>query len=300
MRVDAEDVRYFHVVANAGTLARAGEELGVDHTTVSRRVQRLEQALGLRLFTRTRTGWSLNANGESFLPAARTLASGYDVFTEGDPTQIGPEQWTVLTSDGFASTVLAPRCKRLLADGRVILRIVSAPSLASRDGVSFDVAVVRSRPTAPSVYSQLLARYEVGLYASEDYLASHRPIREIADLKCHVLSWYAEDPMAGIPEFDALRRKLPSSIRLQSNNLNVHEQAALAGVGLAVMPTYTAAHHEKLVRILPDEVSFRGSYWTVLPAAQLRWKVTERVLEFLSDSVRDAGLYIPSNDDQAG
>lgn len=295
MKVDAEDVRYFHVVANSGTLVQAGQELGVDHTTVSRRVQRLEHALGMRLFTRTRTGWVLNTNGQALLPAARTLALGYDVFTEGDPSQIGPEEWTVLTSDGFASTVLAPRCADLLADGRVSLRIVSAPSLASRDGVSYDVAVVRSRPSSPSVRSKLLARYEIGLYATEAYLSRSQPIRTVADLEQHVLSWYAEDPMAGIPEFDALRRKLPTSIRLQSNNLNVHEQAALAGAGLAVMPTYTAQQHDELVRVLPDEIVFYGSYWTVLPAAQLRWQVTERVLEFLGDAVRDAGLVLPAS-----
>lgn len=295
MKVDAEDVRYFHVVANAGTLARAGAELGVDHTTVSRRVQRLEHALGMRLFTRTRTGWELNANGESFLPAARTLALGYDVFTDEDPSQIGPEEWTVLTSDGFASTILAPRCGQLLADGRIILRIVSTPSLASRDGVSYDVAVVRSRPSSPSVRSKLLARYEIGLFASEEYLSRHRPLRHLADLEDHVIAWYSEDPMAGIPELDTLRNAMPTSIRLQSNNLNVHEQAALAGVGLAVMPTYTARRHEQLIRVLPEDVSFHGSYWTVLPAAQLRWQVTERVIAFLHDAVRDAGLIVPGD-----
>lgn len=295
MRIDAEDVRYFHVVANAGTLARAGTELGVDHTTVSRRVQRLEHALGVRLFTRTRTGWELNANGESLLPAARTLAQGYEVFTDGDPTQIGPEEWTVLTSDGFASTVLALRCGQLLADGRVILRIVSAPSLASRDGVSYDVAVVRSKPSSPSVRSRLLAKYEIGLFATVDYLNGHRQIRELADLAEHVLAWYPDDPMAGIPEFDDLRKKLPGSFLLQSNNLTVHEQAALAGVGLAVMPTYTASRHAELVRVLPEELAFHGSYWTVLPAAQLRWQVTERVLAFLDDAVRYAGLTLPAD-----
>lgn len=293
MKVDAEDVRYFHVVANAGTLARAGTELGVDHTTVSRRVQRLEHALGMRLFTRTRTGWELNANGESLLPAARTLALGYDVFTDGDPTQIGPEEWTVITSDGFASTILAPRCGQLLADGRAILRIVSAPSLASRDGVSYDVAVVRSRPSSPSVRSKLLARYEIGLFATEEYLSRHRPIRDLADLEKHVIAWYSDDPVAGIPEYDTLRTKLPTSIRLQSNSLNVHEQAALAGVGLAVMPTYTAGRHDELVRVLPEEMSFHGSYWTVLPTAQLRWQVTDRVMAFLHEAVRDAGLTVP-------
>ncbi len=296
MKVDAEDVKYFHVLAHAGTLVRAGHELGVDHTTVSRRIQRLEHALGIRLFTRTRTGWTLTTNGEGLLPAARMVALGVDVFTEGDSSRIGPEEWTVLASDGFAANILAPRCGDLVADGRIILHIVSAPSLASREGVSYDVAVVRSRPSGSSVRSKLLASYEIGLYATEQYLSAHRPIRTLDDLEGHVLSWYPEDPIAGIPEFDTLRQKLPDCIRLQSNNLNVHSQAALAGVGLAIMPTYTADQHDSLVRVLPGAFSYHGRYWTVLPAAQLRWEITERVLAFLRRAVRDAGLIVP--DDQ--
>lgn len=295
MKVDAEDVKYFHVLAHAGTLVRAGQELGVDHTTVSRRIQRLEHVLGIRLFTRTRTGWTLTTNGEGLLPAARMVALGVDVFTEGDPSRIGPEEWTVLASDGFAANILAPRCGDLLADGRIVLHIVSAPSLASREGVSYDVAVVRSRPNASSVRSKLLASYEIGLYATEAYLAAHRPIRDLGDIDGHVLTWYPEDPIAGIPEFDALRQKLPRCIRLQSNNLYVHEQAALAGVGLAVMPTYTAEPHGALVRVLPEEFNYHGHYWTVLPAAQLRWEITERVLEFLRAAVLEAGLIMPSD-----
>lgn len=292
MRADAEDIRYFHVLANSGTLARAGQELGVDHTTVSRRIQRLESALGFRLFTRTRTGWSLNANGEGLLPAARVVALGYDVITEGDPGRIGPEEWTILSSDGFAANILAPRCGELLADQRIILRIVSAPSLSSREGVSYDVAVVRSRPHSAQVRATFLAGYEIGLYATEEYLSRHAPIRHLDDLAKHVISWYPEDPVAGIPEYDDLRERLPQIVQLQSNNLDVHAQAALAGVGLAVMPTYTARSFDQLVRVLPEELSYKGSYWAVLPSAQLRWKTTERILEFLHEAVRDAGLTI--------
>lgn len=81
MGVDAEDVRYFHVLAQAGTLVRAAKELGVDHTTVSRRVRRLEAALDLQLFTRTRSGWTISPNGERLLPAARMVALGSDAFS---------------------------------------------------------------------------------------------------------------------------------------------------------------------------------------------------------------------------
>ena len=290
MRVDAEDVKYFHVVAEAKTLVRASQELGVDYTTVSRRIGRLEKALGTRLFSRSGTGWKLTPTGEGLLPAARMVSLGVDVFADGDPVVSAPEEWTILAPDGFAAAVLAPRCGRLIAESGVILRIVTADSLASRDGVSFDAAVVRTKPTSTRVKVQDLVAYEIGLYATQDYLHTHPAIGQIEDLQQHVLCWYAEDPLAAVPDFAALRPMLPNIIRLQSNNLLVHEEAALAGVGIAVMPTYIARRRPSLVRVLPEDVTYTGHYWTVLPAAQLRWEITRKVLQFLRDAVVDSGL----------
>ncbi|MGW0953505.1 LysR family transcriptional regulator [Streptomyces sp. NPDC001212] len=290
MSVDAEDVRYFHVLAEAKTLVRASQEIGVDHTTVSRRIGRLEKALGVRLFSRTSTGWRLTPSGEGLLPAARLVSLGTDAFAKGDPIVPVPEEWTILAPDGFAAAVLAPRCGRAITQERAVLRIVTVASLASREGVSYDVAVVRTRPTSPRVRSQELARYEIGLYATRDYLRRHPEISRIEDLHEHVLCWYEEDPLAAVPDFEALRPMLPNVIQLQSNNLLVHEEAALAGVGIAVMPSFIAGRHPSLVRVLPDEVSYAGRYWVVLPAAQLRWEITQKVLQFLRHAVADAGL----------
>src|SRR5699024_4257368 len=139
-----------------------------------------------------------------------------------------------------------------------------------------------------------LADYEIGLYAHEDYLSEHGPIRSLDDLEGHVLAWYADDPIAGIPEFEALRPKLPEHIRLQSNNLNVHAQAALSGVGLAVMPPDTAARTAAPVRILPGEIGYRGHSWVLVPKTQLRGPTTQRVLDSLAEAVAAAGLAPPS------
>src|SRR5699024_9644711 len=206
MGVDAEDVRYFHVLAQAGTLVRAAKELGVDHTTVSRRVRRLEAALDLRLFTRTRSGWTISPNGERLLPAARMVALGSDAFTTGDSAQTGPEEWTILSPDGFAASVLTPACVRPLGDDTVIT-IISAPSLAAREGTAFDAAIVRSRPNSSAVASRALADYEIGLYAHEDYLSEHG--RFAASTTSKGTCWHGT-PMIRSPESPNSRRCGPN------------------------------------------------------------------------------------------
>src|SRR5262245_46570898 len=59
-----DDVRHFLAAARHGSFARAGRELGIEHTTVARRVTALEEKLGARLFDRTRSGLRLTAAGE--------------------------------------------------------------------------------------------------------------------------------------------------------------------------------------------------------------------------------------------
>src|SRR5699024_2431730 len=165
--------------------------------------------------TRTRSGWTISPNGERLLPAARMVALGSDAFTTGDSAQTGPEEWTILSPAGFAASVLTPACVRPLGDGDTVIRIVSAPSLAAREGTAFDAAIVRSRPSSSAVASRALADYEIGLYAHEDYLSVHGPIRSLDDLVGHVLAWYADDQTAGIHVCAAQRPQLTVPIRLQ-------------------------------------------------------------------------------------
>ncbi|MFQ5623385.1 MAG: LysR family transcriptional regulator [Paracoccaceae bacterium] len=68
------DVRMFLAVARAGSALRAARSLGVNHSTVSRRIQALEHALGLTLFDRRNRGYSLTEHGTALMAAAETVA----------------------------------------------------------------------------------------------------------------------------------------------------------------------------------------------------------------------------------
>src|SRR5262249_41615405 len=73
--VDWNDLRYFLAIARAGTLVGAGRELGVEHTTVSRRLAALETTLGTRLFVRGPEGLLLTGAGTDILPCAEAVAA---------------------------------------------------------------------------------------------------------------------------------------------------------------------------------------------------------------------------------
>ncbi len=68
-----DDLRFVLAVSRAGSLARAARALHVDHTTVGRRVEAAEAALGVRLFTRTTTGFVLTADADRLLQPMRQV-----------------------------------------------------------------------------------------------------------------------------------------------------------------------------------------------------------------------------------
>ena len=63
-----DDLRFVLALSRAGSLARAARELKVDHTTVGRRIEAVEAGLGVKLFTRTSTGYLPTAEAERLLP----------------------------------------------------------------------------------------------------------------------------------------------------------------------------------------------------------------------------------------
>lgn len=85
----ADNLRYFLEVARTGRLNDAARNLGVDHTTVGRRITALEKSIGERLFDRSPGGWQLTEAGADLFPRAETVESAviaaYETRTSAGP-----------------------------------------------------------------------------------------------------------------------------------------------------------------------------------------------------------------------
>ena len=82
-RIDWEDLRTVLAVADANSLAAAARRLGINHTTVLRRVTAFEKSLEIRLFDRLPTGYALTVGGGELLAAARAMAETVTVLERG-------------------------------------------------------------------------------------------------------------------------------------------------------------------------------------------------------------------------
>src|SRR4051812_2632933 len=109
-----DDLRFVLSLARSGSLLRASKSLGVDHTTVARRIDSIEAALGVRLFTRTTTGYVPTLDAEGLLPDIRQVEDAVLTVQRGAHAQQGSIRGTVrvTSSETFGVCYLAPRLAR--------------------------------------------------------------------------------------------------------------------------------------------------------------------------------------------
>ena len=292
---DWNDVRAFLAVARSGRLTAAAARLGVDHSTLSRRIAALEHALRTRLFDRSPSGYTLTDQGRRLMPNGEEmerLAIGAGEAVGGSSTSV---EGTVRigSPEGFGSYFLAPRIAGLKAlHPRLTIQLVAAPavfSLARRDA---DIVVSVSRPPAGRLNVAKLIDYDLGLYAAPDYLRDAPDIASSEDLFRHRFVSYIGE-LLHFPELDFLQHVAPGgTTSVESSNLVAQLRATLAGAGLCVLPAFLAAKEEGLVRVLSGEISLTRSLWLTVHQDLAELARVRAAVRFIKDEVEAArGLF---------
>jgi DNA-binding transcriptional LysR family regulator len=264
----ADNLRFFLEVARTGRLNEASRNLGVDHTTVGRRITALEKSFGERLFDRSPGGWQLTDAGADLLPRAESVESAVIAAYDARTSAAGPLTGTVriATPDGFGAFVVAPQLVELRrTHPHLDVELVTATEHRSLSARHFDVAVTLEQPPPRAVHVQPLAGYDLRLYAAPEYLSAAPPISELEDLKNHTLIWYI-DALLDVAPLRILE-SLPHTQRVavQTNNITGHWTAARSGLGIAPLPQYVGDADESLRVVLPESFSAHRNYWLVIP-----------------------------------
>lgn len=256
--VSADDLRYLLAVARVGKLVSAAALLGVDHTTVRRRLDRLETALGARLLDRGADGWQLTAIGRDVVERAAPLeglveqvvaaASGGDAV-RGTVRVAAPE--------GFGSLFAAPALARVRAEHPgIALELVTSTRPLSLRGSGFDLAVTVGASAGSRVTAELLTEYTLRLYAAPKYLAARPAIRTVADLEGHDLVFYV-DALLTVRELDLAPVLEGMSLGFGSTNVFAQLAATRAGAGIGLLHAFMGEGAHGLEPVLPRAVDFR-------------------------------------------
>jgi DNA-binding transcriptional LysR family regulator len=285
---DWDLLRCFLAVARTGRLTSGAKLLRIDHSTLSRRIGALEQALGAQLFEHSVTGYSLTSHGERLLSYAESIESSvYSLDTAfGQEARISGSV-RIGAPDGFGTAVLAPALRGLsMAHPELEVELIALPRVFSLSKREADIAFAMSCPPRGRLHGRKLTDFEVGVYAAKAHPELWEGVRTPDQLAESPFIGYIEDYLYA-PELD-IPQEISKAIkpRIRCSTLVAQWQATVAGAGLCVLPYFLANEDDRLVRVLPDEVVLKRTYWMIVHSdlrETARIKVT---CDFLVDQVR--------------
>lgn len=288
--MDWDDLRVFVTVARAGRISVAARQLGVEHTTVGRRLAALERDLGVPLFHRTAAGYRLTPHGERALSSA--LAMEQAALAVGararEKSAVLHGRVRVAMLDELASHWLAFHLPALRARHPGLeLEVLTGIAPLDLSRGEAELAVRTPRPRKAGLSAVRLGRPAVGLYASAPMLGGE-PMRvvDVASLRGQPLLCYTRSQrvLQSAPWLQALLRDAP--VALSTNSTHTLLSAARAGAGIAVLPCLVARRHDELV--LVSATAPAGEMWLVTHPEFRRDPQVRAVADFLKQVAKGA------------
>lgn len=278
-----DDLLVLLAVSRSGRFTTAAHALGLNHTTVSRRIAALEKALGGRVLSGTVGGWELTDLGRRAVQAAEGVATAVGLL--GASPEAADQLSGVVrmsATDGFSAYIAAPAIATLRrAHPGLSVEIVTLTRRAVQHRSGLDIEVVVGEPQVHRAEAVRLGAYALGMYASRGYLADHGSPETVEELTRHPLVYFV-DSMLQVDDLDVPRRLVPTMRdSLTSTNVFVHVEATRAGAGIGFLPCFMADRHEDLVRLLPNDFNEKLPYWMVLRTESLRQPAVAAVAQAL-------------------
>jgi DNA-binding transcriptional LysR family regulator len=255
--MDWDDLRFFAELVRQGNLSATARRLGTDHSTVARRVDRLERALNMKLFDRLPRGYALTVEGEQM---AKRVSGLEDAVFSIQRLQSGAAavagRVTISAPPAFASLWLVPR---LAALGKkhpgLVLSVVGATGAASLVRREADIALRLSRPTSNALKARRLGRLRYGIYGARSYLD------KVAEEDRAFVAY--DESLEASPQQQWLRKLTDGRrIALLSNDLVSQISAVQAGIGLAALPHILVDDKKKMVCVAQSDEASR-ELWLV-------------------------------------
>jgi DNA-binding transcriptional LysR family regulator len=271
-KMDWDDLRFVLAVGRTRTLSAAARHLGVNHTTVLRRIRQIETGLGVGLFERHRDGYTPTAAGGEAIALGERLEGQIDGLERElagrDARPAGTLR--VTTTDTLLVGVLGPPLAAFCgAHPAIALEITATNPMLSLSKREADVAIRPAASPPETLVGRRLCTIASAAYGADTYLEGAPPA---GDLGAH--RWIgADDSLAHLASARWLRTNLPSvQPVLRLNTLLGMAEAARAGVGLALLPCFLGDAAPELRRLGPP----------LDPLATQLWLLTHRDLRHVA------------------
>lgn len=282
-----DDFRLVRAVAVARGLPGAADALGINHSTVFRRLGQIENALGIKLFERHRNGYVLTSAGEEMVSLADRLDDDITAFTRklAGSEMVPAGELRVTTNDSLLVDLLTPlfgAFQRKYPDIQLDLILSNQPlNLSRRDA---DVAIRATDKPQDTLVGRRAARITWALYGrAEDFPDPKR----LSPDALYERRWISLGDTFGTFKVVKYAREhvAPERIVYKVNTVLGLAEAVEAGLGIGHLPCFIADKRPTLRRLLPVDETFGTDLW-LLTHPDLRASARVRAfLDFLAGEI---------------
>lgn len=248
-KLSGADLEVILSMVRSGTLANAGEKLGLDASTIFRSIQRIERGLGQRLFERSRSGYAPLELAQSLAERAEQLESVLE--SARSIAQMPPEHASgtvrVTTTDTILHGLIAPTLEDLHTDHPLLTyEIHTGNELVSLTRRDADIAVRATKRPPQHLIGKCVGPIRVALFTSKS-----GPVQRYADLVTGKCQWVVpDDALPNHPTVIWRKRHFPKVIPTYQVHsiLTVLEFVAL-GLGVGALPIFLAQERCDLLQL---------------------------------------------------
>jgi len=296
--VDLNHVALFVQVVRAGSFAEAARRLGLPANTASRRVQQLEKQLGARLMQRSTRKLTLTDAGNSFyaLCAEQVEALAQSAQELADGSQLPSGKLRVAApADFFNWFAIDWMAEFLAAFPRVRLEFVLSDARADLLGESIDIAFRAGKVLEPHLVARQIGKGRNTLVASPAYIAARGAPESPAALADHDCITVPQPSGRATWRLDGPDGEVELAVggRFSANSAHALLGAAIAGLGIALLPAMMTASHiqaGRLQQVMVDHgIDGIGVYFVYLSRRQLP-RAVSAFIDFAMARMRERGL----------
>ena len=279
-----DNLRVFLAVARSHSAMEVASQLGMDHSTITRRLHRLEKEMRCQLFERNTQGHQLTQSGHRLLEYVERIESTLaTVETElGGENQVLTGNVRLGATEGFGTYFLAPHLAEFcVRHPALTVDLLALPRLVNLSKHEADLAVNIERPQSGAYVVSKLSDFRMQLYATREYLLNQPTITTLSDLHRHTFISYVDEMI-----FSEDLRYLNSfasgaTVSLRSNSIVAQLTAVRKGHGISFLPCFMANTYPELIPVLPHTADVLRTFWLIVPKERREIARVKALSEFL-------------------